>query len=573
MNVNAGKVVNLGEQKFDRLIEENKFYIDKTDFIREWWEYGSSVTLITRPRRFGKTLNMSMVECFFSNNYENRGDLFEGLSIFSDKADNEKYRVLQGTFPVISLSFAPVKSGGIEDMKVVIKQIIVEAYKKYEHIMASDKFSDNDRKHFAFVDMYMDDAVAYMAVNQLCSYLKRYYGSDAIVLLDEYDTPMLESWLAGTWDETAAFFQNFFNHTFKTNRCLYRGLITGITRISKESIFSDLNNLKVVSITSDEYAASFGFTEDEVFAALDDAGLGAEKENIKRWYDGFTFGKHADIYNPWSIASFLDSKGIYKPYWVNTSGNGLVDSLIRRGNKDIKSAMEDLLVGRPLRVRIDEHIVFKGLEHNANAIWSLFLATGYFKVLETEAEDGEDNVWYMLDITNMETKRMFKQMIGRWFAGDRTIAQYNAFVESLLINDVESMNEYMNDVAFESFSSFDIAKSASSKDAPERFYHGFVLGLMVELAGRYEIKSNRESGYGRYDIMMIPVDAERDFAYIIEFKVHKHQKEKDMDATVANALAQIEEKQYEAELVSRGLRPERIKKYGFAFKGKECLIG
>ena len=266
-------MINIGEQCFDRLREDNRFYIDKTEFIKEWWESGSTVTLITRPRRFGKTLNMSMMECFFSNKYMNRSDLFEDLDIWKD----EKYRQLQGTYPVIFMSFASVKTGKIESIKAAFKRIIYNIYNEHSNIMASDLFNDNDRENFASINVRMDDDTAYTAINSLCIYLEKYYGKKAIVILDEYDTPMQEAWLGGTWDEAVDFFENFFNSTFKTNANLLRGLITGITRISKESIFSDLNNLDVITTTSNEYATSFGFTE-EVFQALDDMGLGDEKQ-------------------------------------------------------------------------------------------------------------------------------------------------------------------------------------------------------------------------------------------------------------------------------------------------------
>ena len=571
-------VVNIGEQYFDKLRERGSFYIDKTGFIKEWWEYGSAVTLITRPRRFGKTLNMRMVECFFSNRYSDRGDLFDGLSIFSDESGGEKYRKLQGTYPVIFLSFAPIKSGDIEEMKMVIKQIIADAYKKYAHIMESDKFDDNERKHFASINMYMKDAVAFTAVKQLCIYLKTYYGSDAIVLLDEYDTPMQEAWMAGTWDETVTFFKNFFNHTFKTNECLCRGMITGITRISKESIFSDLNNLDVVTMTSDKYATSFGFTEDEVFDALDATGLGAEKQGVKQWYDGFTFGRYMDIYNPWSITSFISEGGTYKPYWVNTSGNGLVNSLIRTGSSDIKETMEDLIQGGSFKAQIDEQIVFKHLDGSPDAIWSLFLATGYFKILKTEpGYDGYgnfigNNVWYTLSITNFETNQMFSRMIEGWFGGDTKVV-YNEFIKALLNDNVRKMNTFMNKVALDTFSSFDSGNKPSEQTEPERFYHGFVLGMVVDLAGRYKISSNRESGYGRYDVMMKPLDRANK-AFIFEFKVlDADDDEETLEDTLANAHRQIEEKQYEAELAAEGFTPNQIRKYGFAFKGKSVLIG
>jgi len=328
----------------------------------------------------------------------------------------------------------------------------------------------------------------------------------------------------------------------------------------------------VVTTTSDEYAVSFGFTEHEVFCALDGMGLGEEKEGVKYWYDGFTFGSHTDIYNPWSITSFIKKSGKYKAYWANTSSNSLVNSLIQTGKPEIKEVMETLIRGGSFTALIDEQIVFNQLADNENAVWSLMLATGYLKVLEVEVT-GEDKAEYLtLTLTNKEVEVMFKSMVNRWFK-DNTQIPYNHFIKAMLMDDVDSMNEFMNDIALVSFSNFDTAKSASSNDAPERFYHGFVLGMIVDLSGRYTIQSNRESGFGRYDIMLKPSDKEKDYAYIIEFKVHKPRKEKDLEETLANALAQIEERQYETALIAEGFAPERIRKYGFAFKGKECLIG
>lgn len=307
-------------------------------------------------------------------------------------------------------------------------------------------------------------------------------------------------------------------------------------------------------------------------------GLGAQKQGVKKWYDGFTFGRYTDIYNPWSIASFIRNKGKYETYWINTSGNGLVNSLVQRGNAGVKQTMEELLQGKSFRAEIDEQIVFSQLEDDENAVWSLLMATGYLKVLKTEPGECEDafgaagDVWYTLALTNYEVRQMFRRMVKRWFNGSAKMS-YNNFIKALLLNDVDAMNDYMNKVALHSFSSFDIAKGVSDDDAPERFYHGFVLGLMVELSGRYEITSNRESGYGRYDVMLKPVDREKDCAYIIEFKVYKSYKEKTLGETLANAHAQIEEKQYEAGLIEEGFVPGQIRKYGFAFQGKKCLIG
>ncbi len=550
--------------------EDHIFYIDKTDFIKEWWEYSDMVTLITRPRRFGKTLNLSMAECFFSNRSANRGDLFEGLSIWQ----SEEYRNMQGTYPVIFLSFAPIKTGRIDEIKAALKQIVADVYREYRFIMEAQIFHQKDREDFDAVSKQMDDMTAYTALNRLCSYLYQYYHKNVIVMLDEYDTPMQEAWIAGCWDETVDFFRSFFNYTFKSNKYLCRGLITGITRISKESIFSDLNNLEVVTTTSEKYTTSFGFTEKETFEALEQAGLGAEQQKVKQWYDGFTFGSQRDMYNPWSIVSFLNKKGRYEAYWANTSSNRLVNSLIQRGNSEIKKTMEALLRGNSFLANLDEQIMLNQLVGSTDAVWSLLLATGYLKVLNVRAEKPDDDgmMQYTLALTNLEVKKLFHKMIKGWF-GDNAQLPYNDFIKALILDDVDSMNEFMNRIALCSFSNFDTAKGASGNDAPERFYHGFVLGLMVELAGRFRIMSNRESGFGRYDIMLVPVDQEKDNAYIIEFKVHKPAKEKGLEETVKHALNQIEEKQYAVQLISEGMRPDQIRKYGFAFAGKTCLIG
>lgn len=561
-------VVNLGVQRFDKLIEEKKFYVDKTEFIKEWWEYGSEVTLITRPRRFGKTLNMSMTECFFSNKYAGRGDLFENLSIWKE----EKYRKLQGTFPVIFLSFANVKAAEYKEMCYRITKVISDLYEQNRYLLEGELLSKNEREYYESIKPGMEVTMAADAIHSMTNFMQRYYGKEVIVILDEYDTPMQEAWLSGYWDDAVSFFSGLFNSTFKTNPYLCRGLITGITRVARESIFSGMNNLEVITTTSNEYALSFGFLEEEVFTALEAAGLGSEKERVKEWYDGFTFGTHTDIYNPWSIASFIRKNGKYDAYWSNTSGNGLVNSLIQSGSPDIKQTMEELLKGNSFEAVIDEQIVFNQLNDNVNAVWSLLLATGYLKVLELKQTGRLLKKVYTLTLTNLEVEIMFEHMVKDWFGGS-TEASYNNFIKALLINDVEAMNEYMNKVALRSFSSFDIAGGAADDDAPERFYHGFVLGLMVELSGRYTITSNRESGFGRYDVMLVPTDRGKDCAYIIEFKVHKPNKEKDLAETVSNALLQIEEKQYGTQLAADGFEPERVKKYGFAFQGKNVLIG
>ena len=556
--VRMGRTVAIGIQSFEQIIENDVFYVDKTNFIREWWESKDSVTLIARPRRFGKTLNMSMLEQFFSLEYADRGELFEGLSIWEDA----KYRKLQGTYPVISLSFARVKETNYASAKEKICEILTNLYSHYSFLRDSEALTDKDREYFDRVSSKMEDSDATSALYQLSGFLYRYYGKKVIILLDEYDTPIQEAYVDGFWDELTSFIRSLFNSTFKTNPYVERAMMTGITRVSKESIFSDLNNLKVVTTTSDEYATSFGFTEEEVFAAMDEMGM-TEKEKVKKWYDGFVFGKVSDIYNPWSIINLLDT-GKFSTYWANTSSNSLVSRLIRQGSRRIKEQFETLMQGGCINTEIDEQIVYNLLDDNEEAIWSLLLASGYLKVLQVNVEEE----CYQLTLTNYEVKRMFRNMIRGWFKKDSS--NYNDFIQALLLDDVDAMNEYMNRVTRSVFSSFDTGKRPSSAE-PERFYHGFVLGLMMELQDRYIITSNRESGFGRYDVILYP--RKDDDAIIMEFKVFNKRREKNLEDTLASALRQIEEKQYAQTLIDQGIASERIRKYGFAFEGKEVLIG
>lgn len=559
------KAISIGIQGFSDLREQDCFFVDKTNFIKEWWGKRDVVTLIMRPRRFGKTLNMSMLDCFFSNKYANRADLFEGLSIWQD----ETYRKLQGTYPVIFLSFAAVKAGNLEDAKTQIKQEITRLYWENRNLMKEDIFGEDERELYYRTTVKMDDVTAQDSLRNLSVWMERYYGKKVIILLDEYDTPMQEAYVQGYWDEFTSFVRSLFNASFKTNPYLERAIMTGITRVSKESIFSDLNNLRVVTTTSNLYADCFGFTEEEVFAALDEYGMGDKKDEVKQWYDGFTFGEHRDIYNPWSITNYLDERRLY-PYWASTSSNGLVSRLIRTASADVKEKMEDLLRGQAITVNFDEQIVYNQLDDNEEAIWSLLLASGYLKVQNIDYRGITLEPWYTLDITNIETLSMFMTMFRGWFKNKD--ANYNDFVKALLKGSLKEMNIYMNDVALATFSSFDTGKKPSEKSQPERFYHGFVLGLLVELRDRYQIRSNRESGYGRYDVMLTPV-TEVDDAIVIEFKVHESDEEESLQDTVRTALDQIKEKNYDAELLLQGIPADRIRHYGFAFEGKKVLIG
>ena len=509
---------------------------------------------------------MDMLKCFFSNQCAGRSDLFEGLSIW----DEEKYRELQGQYPVIFISFATIKADNYVDARDGIISTVYRAYQEYHSILEDDMFFIELKNYISTItpDRKMTNEALFGALNYLSECLFNYYGKKTIILMDEYDTPMQEAYIHGYWKEFTVFMRSMFNATFKTNSYMERAIMTGITRVSKESMFSDLNNLNVVTLTSDEYASAFGFTEEEVFAALDIYGMSKEKEKIKKWYDGFVIGSLKDIYNPWSITNFL-KKNEYRTYWVATSSNGMVSRLIQRASSEVKTKMEELLQDKEIVENFDEQIVFNQLDVDESAIWSLLMASGYLKAVEVEYRGELMKPWYHLKITNFETKCMFETLFAAWFRN--ATASYNKFIKAMIDNDLEIMNYYMNRVTQETFSYFDVGSVETGLEETERFYHGFVLGLMAEQAENYVLKSNRESGFGRYDVMMIP-KKENLPAIIMEFKVRRA-KEKDLNETVQMALQQIEEKNYDAELLSLGIAKERIRHYGFAFEGKNVLIG
>ena len=550
-----------GKQNFSAIIQNNYFYVDKTKFIKNWWIGGDDVTLITRPRRFGKTLMLDTVNTFFSPKFADRSDLFEGLEIWKD----EQFRKLQGKIPVIFLSFANVKESTFLGAIRSIKFTIERCYAQFRYILNQNNLlSDDEHRYFLATNRDMVDSDAKNAILSLSEYLYRFYNAKPIILLDEYDTPLQDAWAYEYWDELADFFRGFFNSTFKTNQYLERGLISGITRIAKESIFSDLNNLTVVTVTSDLYSDCFGFTEEEVFNAMDTYGLTNKKE-VKQWYDGFIFGDQKEIYNPWSIINFLSLKKL-DTYWANTSSNALVGKLIAKSNRIIKEEIEKLLLSEPIITKLDEQIVFSELYTKNEAIWGLLLSAGYVKTLSFDISTRQ----YKLIPTNIESYYILENQISSWF--NKVSIKKNDFINALLNDNIDDMNELMLDITENIFSYFDLKSgNKKEKDTAENFYHAFVLGLLVDLKGKYKIRSNRESGLGRYDICMFPSDVSN-HGIIIEFKVMREKKERDLDETCVNALKQIKDKHYINELLAHKVDVNNIYIYGFAFKGKNVLI-
>ncbi len=551
------RTVALGITQFDEMIQKNVFYIDKTYFIEEWWNSSDKVTLITRPRRFGKTLTLNMVETFFSVRYKGCGDIFQNLMIW----ENEKLKQLQGAYPVINISFADVKQDSYQSMTKKMKRLMAEVYRGHLYLLDSDALTKSEKEKFQSIEDESASDEEYMeSILRLSGYLTKHFGGKVLILVDEYDTPMLEAYTAGYWDEAIIYIRRMFHAAFKDNPYLERGLMTGITKITQESIFSDLNNLKVVTTTTAKYEDCFGFTEEEVFTALWEYGLAHEQESVKEWYDGFQFGNQKDIYNPWSILNFLSEKKL-KPYWMNTSGNGLVSSLVREGSIEVKDDFEKLLMGGTIDTKIDENITYAQLRGNAEAVWSWFLTTGYLKIVDRQSGS------FTVKLTNYEVRKAFYSLVSGWF--NEAKDEYGSFIRMLLKGDIREMQDYMSCLTEMTFSYFDVGTHTVENKKVEQFYHGFTIGLIADLQSTHILTSNRESGYGRYDVCIEPKDKSQD-GMIIEFKVFDEKKENTLEDTARRALEQIEEKNYEAGLLARGI--QRVRKYGFAFQGKKVLI-
>ena len=555
--------VGLGYQNFLDFVCGKRFYVDKTHFIPEWLASDARITLITRPRRFGKSMLLSTVRTFFDPMYADHPEYFEKLRVWKD-ADS---RSLFGTIPVISVSFGSCKGNDFAQAMRGVTLGLYNMYIQHEYLRESPKLSEEEKAEYRrIVASFSEQRTEYVeiSIQKLCELLYKHYGKFPIILMDEYDTPLLEAYTDGYWDETINTFRQLFHTTFKENDFFYRAIITGVTRISKNSLFSDLNNLEVDTVTCDAYSDCFGFTEQEVMDAFKCQDIDTIQD-VKAMYDGFTIGRHQAIYNPWSICNYMRQRELIG-YWVNTSSNKLVGDIIRRYPVESKYEIERLMAGEKVHKRINEGITFQYLEGDENSLWSLLLAVGYIKAenIVRSVEGIECDV----SVTNREVMAMFKtEILGMFHNG---WSAYGRFAGALLAHKMELMNEYLQTITYTSISYFDVADGPKER-TPENFYHGLVLGLIVSLRDRYRIVSNRESGRGRYDIAMYPLQENTD-AFIMEFKVQDRKKETDLEQTAKNALQQIVDKNYEADLLAAGVPAERIYKLGFAFAGKDVLV-
>ena len=560
------KKVGIGIQDFSKIIENECFYIDKTYFIKEWWESGDKITIITRPRRFGKTLNMSMLEYFFSLQYEARSDLFEGLFIWKEK----KYRKLQGTYPVISLSFANVKENTFEGASYRIRQILSEKYIKYYFLMKENIFSEDEKNYYKRMAGKMEEDDVPMALYHLSYYLYRYYGKKVIILLDEYDTPMLEARENGYVEELKTLMSNFFDFSFRKNFWMERGIMIGITKANYEPMFVQLNEVSIADIMSDQYALSFGFTEEEVFEALDRYDLGEEKEKVKQWYDGFIFGNHQSIYNPWCIAMFLDERR-YRLYWAETSTNGLIEKVFRQGSCELKISLGKLLQGEHIWCHINENLLDGRLDDNEDSIWRLLVVSGYMKIVSKKIDMvcSRQKGLYELTFVNLEIRKMFSYMVRKWFNYVRS--DYEDFVKSMLNHKVDDMNAYLERAVLNVFDYFDNGKG-TIEDRTQRFYYSLAMALMMDLNNQYNFISYYEYGIEEYDVILEPKNS-GDKAYILGFKAYEGKNEEALEDAAQMVFERIEEKQYAKMLYKKGILKEKIFKYAFVFNGKKVWSG
>ena len=544
------KAVPVGIEDFERIINEDYYYVDKTMLIEELLINRAPVTLFTRPRRFGKTLNMSMIKYFFDvKNKEENKKLFENLKIY-----NSEYMSEQGKYPVIFISLKDLKGDTWEECLKRLKLFIFDLYAEFEYIR--EKMNEWDKRKFEKVLYEKEDTDYIMSLKFLSDSLYKYYGEKVIILIDEYDAPIINAFDKGYYNEAINFFQTFYSSALKTNNSLKYGVLTGITRIIKEGIFSGLNNLKVDTILNKKYSEYFGLLESEVIEMLDYFGMKYKIEEVKEWYNGYLFGE-SEVYNPWSIVNYIDN-GEIKAYWANVSGNTLLENMLDHAGESVYDDLKRFTDGESIEKYISDGTTIKSLLSNDDEIWQLLLYSGYLTKAKNQDKESDSNI-YNLKIPNKEIRKYFGNMFLNRFFG--TEVKTNILIKALENGDIKKFEKTLGEIMINMLSHFDLDKEM------EKIYQVFMIGLVGFLMGKYEIISNDESGYGRYDLAMIPIKS-NEKAYLMEFKISKTKK--GMEERAQKALKQIDEKKYDTRLKARGIK--NILKIGVAFYGKEVKV-
>ena len=549
--------IGVGISDFKALRVRNNYFIDKTMYIKDIIDNQSGVILVTRPRRFGKTLNMSMLRYYFDIKCKDSKELFKDLKIMEQ---DEYYTSKLGYYPVIYLT---LKDAGLMNYKYMIMQmktIMMDMFYEHKYILENQDLSEGEKAIFnRILKAEATDVDLINSLKILSKMLYIYYDRPVILLVDEYDVPLQTAYVKGYYSETIDFLKSFYTTTFKDNPYLEKTVLTGVSRIAKESIFSGMNNLKVYTIMDNEFADDFGITSEEMKKVISDFDLKENEEEIKKWYDGYKIGNVEGIYNPWSILNYLADR-VLKPYWVNTSSNDLIKMTFKKSNI-VKEKMIKLLNDEPVEVKIDLETIIVGIENKEENIWGLMLQTGYLKVVETV--DLIRGI-YKVVLPNNEIKFLFEDMVDNWFSNKVEGEDLRSILKDLVNLKLEDFERKLKKLVIEMFSYFDVGENTA-----ESFYHAFILGMLVGLKDSYYVKSNRESGHGRYDIMLEPKEKESN-SFIMEFKIAKEMEEKEVKAKIKEAKEQIKDKKYEQELKERGFT--NITKMVFVCNGKEIRV-
>ena len=548
--------VGIGESDFKMLRMRKNYFIDKSLYIKDIIDNDSKVILVTRPRRFGKTLNMSMLKYFFDCDSKDSKEMFKGLKIMEQ---SEKYISQMGAYPCIYLTMKDLNVRNFEFMLMQLKTAIMEIFFEKRYLLESE-IPEGERVVFnKILAANINEMELLNSIKMLTRMLCNYYNKPVMLFIDEYDVPLQTAYVEGYYEEAIKFLRTFYVTTFKDNAYLKKTVLTGVSRVAKESIFSGANNFDVYTVLNNEFADDFGITSEEVDKALKDFDLEEQKEEVKKWYDGYRIGNVEGLYNPWSLLNFLSKKELV-PYWVNTSSNDLI-KLTLKNSVSVKEKMERLLKGEAIEVPINLETIIVGMENNEDNVWGLMLGTGYLKVVETvNLEEGI----YKVELPNYEIKLMFQEMVREWFKDKGIGNNLKDILKDLVDLNLNEFERKFRVLVEEMFSYMDVGRNTA-----ENFYHAFVLGILVGLKDIYYVNSNRESGFGRYDIMLEPQDKSKN-SFIIEFKVADEMDEPSLEQAVENGKKQIEEKDYENSLKERGFR--NITKMVFAFKGKDFKI-